>query len=279
LWYSHAGFQIVTNSSQWDYIWWWKSRNASDTTNDHIKINNASASSVSFNMETFDISWMNFLFSAWSDQATLKANTLYYPAKRDAFRWSYNGIDISGDGRWCNEILWGFYVHEYSINSDWTLKSAAIDFVQYCEKDTSHSLYWSIRYNSTIAVSCTNSDCSKAKQLAWWGATTEVKKSNTSTGNQNKTILLSSIDFNNLSPTAQAVRDKRVWGRDRKYKVLLKYCDLDLLFGYDKDRFSPQVWGTPYTKQMQIALAWMTCWCISSIVHDASIVTSSCCAA
>ncbi len=129
---------------------------------DYIKIHNATTSSVSFNTESIDVDWMNFEFST-PEGKNFKKNTLYTPAKRDAFRGSFAGIDISWDGIWCNKILGSFYVHEYEIKGE-TLKKAAIDFVQYCEWNKQTPLYGSIRYNSDIENSCDNEWCDEVKR-------------------------------------------------------------------------------------------------------------------
>lgn len=88
----------------------------------------------------------------------------HYPAKRFPFNEKYNGIDVSGDGRGCNTILWWFYVHEIAF-SNGKISKAAIDFVQYCEENTAKGLYGSIRFNSTLANTCSTNSCSKVKEL------------------------------------------------------------------------------------------------------------------
>lgn len=158
--YWSDSFSIITNSDKWDYIWQWKNRNFSDLNWDKIIQTNSTGKSLEFKIENFDIDYMNFGF--WANENLKK--WLYYPAKRFAFRDSFNWIDIYWDWRWCNEILWWFYVHEYELNTDWTLKKAAIDFVQYCEKWTSW-LYWSFRYNSSVQSYCNANNCNKTKEF------------------------------------------------------------------------------------------------------------------
>lgn len=92
----------------------------------------------------------------------------HYPAKRYPSNDTYNGIDVSGDGKGCNTLLGGFYVHEI-VFSNGKISKAAIDFVQYCEENTAKGLYGSVRYNSSIANTCSSSSCSKVKELIeWW---------------------------------------------------------------------------------------------------------------
>ncbi len=56
---------------------------------------------------------MNFEFACESENILKPA--LYSPAKRSPFKGSFNGIEISGNGRGCNKILGAFYIHEYKI--------------------------------------------------------------------------------------------------------------------------------------------------------------------
>jgi len=161
LWFSFANtesFSIKTQSLNGDYIWQGDSRNFSSDNNDFISVNKTNNSAIELTIESFSISYINFEFGVGLWQ-TLQAWMLYEPAKRYAFRDSYHWIDISGGGRWCNEILWAFYVHEYQYSNN-TLQKLAIDFVQYCEGNTNKPLYGSIRYNSSIAHSCNDNNCS-----------------------------------------------------------------------------------------------------------------------
>lgn len=159
--YANDNFSLITNSDNWDYIGWWKNWDFSKNA-DSIQNINASKKTLTFNIENFDLGIMNFSFGSPNDLV----KGLYYPAKRFPFRWSFNGIDISGNGKWCNEILWWFYVHEYEVDTSWKLKKAAIDFVQYCEKSTKW-LYWSFRYNSSVPWWCTKTDCDDVKEILW----------------------------------------------------------------------------------------------------------------
>lgn len=157
--YAADNFQLITNSDNGDYIGQWTNWVFSDS-DDSIKNINAADKNLTFGIENFNMWIINFSFGSPDNLQ----KWLYYPAKRYPFRWSFNWIDISGNWRWCNEILWWFYVHEYKIDSSWKLEKAAIDFVQYCEKG-SKWLYGSFRYNSSVSLSCTNSNCDEAKRL------------------------------------------------------------------------------------------------------------------
>ncbi|MFA5917643.1 MAG: hypothetical protein WC850_05420 [Candidatus Gracilibacteria bacterium] len=135
-----------------------------DTAHGYNITNNANTGSVTFYFSNSDIPLVyNASFSS-QDGKTLLEKGKYYPAIRDPFRNGSNGINIDGAGRGCNTILGGFYVHDYALNNN-TLESAAIDFVQYCEGDTSRGLYGSIRYNSSIPSSCDTNGCASVRQL------------------------------------------------------------------------------------------------------------------
>jgi len=115
-----------------------------------------------FSVKNFDW-WFGFSFDA-KDSATSETG-LFYPAKRFPFNDEFNGIDVSWNGRGCNEILGWFYIHEISFNSEWVIQKLAVDFVQACEKSDTVALYGSIRINSSIASKCTNNNCSAVKKL------------------------------------------------------------------------------------------------------------------
>lgn len=161
-------FRIMTQSESGDYIGQNKSWDFSDVNNSKVSITKSTDSQVFFNAQNFSVSYMNFEFDTETGK-TLSPG-LYVPAKRYPFNDSYNGINISGDGRGCNTILGAFYVHEYSLING-NLEKAAIDFVQTCEpgstelySNTMPKLYGSVRYNSTIPDSCDVQGCATAKK-------------------------------------------------------------------------------------------------------------------
>jgi S1-C subfamily serine protease len=177
-------FRIMTESEAGDYIGNNESWDFSDDNNSNITVVSADENSVVFRVEDFEISNMSFEFA--SEDGESLSPGLYLPAKRFAFRDSYNGINISGNGRGCNKILGAFYVHEYELD-DGNLEKAAIDFVQICEPGSSEEytdsrpkLYGSLRYGSQIADSCNSQGCDDVKQN--FGFTdTNLELSNTQT--------------------------------------------------------------------------------------------------
>lgn len=164
---SKVVFKINTQSDSGDYIGQNKSWDFSDTNNSKIAISKASDNEVNFNLSSFDISDMSLGFA--SEQGKKLMPGLYSPAKRLPFRDSYNGINISGDGRGCNTILGAFYVHEYVVNNG-VLEKAAIDFLQICEPKSSDinqqlpKLVGSLRYNSNLPDSCNSQGCAEARK-------------------------------------------------------------------------------------------------------------------
>gem|GEM_PF-4044478 len=118
-----------------------------------------------------------------------------------------------------------------------------------------------------MPVSCTNGDCSRAKQLITNvinqtkepKTTTTTNKSATTTNkptnnSRTKTVDLRTIDFDNLTVRAQKVFDRRVNGRVRKYENVITTCNVDQLFGIATDRLDTQACGMQHTVHVQNAL-------------------------
>jgi S1-C subfamily serine protease len=191
-------FRIMTQSDSGDYIGQNKSWDFASSNNSKISVTQASENIVSFNISSFDISWMSFGFASETGKTLSKG--LYSPAKRLPFRDSFNGIDIDGDGRGCNRILGAFYVHEYVVNSG-ILEKAAIDFVQICEpksndvNESSPKLVGSLRYNSSVPDSCNSSGCSVARNNLGISATAYTPDANTSNINTNTKIITNASDL------------------------------------------------------------------------------------
>ncbi|MFH1255485.1 MAG: trypsin-like peptidase domain-containing protein [bacterium] len=191
-----ATFRIITESGSGDYIGQNESWDFSNSNNYTITVTGANENSVAFNVKDFNVSNMTFEFA--SEAGKIISPGLYVPAKRFPFRDSYNGINISGDGRGCNEILGAFYVHEYAINNG-TLEKAAIDFVQICEpstsdlySDTRPKLYGSLRYNSNVSNSCNNQGCAEAKKKLGFTESQE-STNNQETNNTSNTNIVTSV--------------------------------------------------------------------------------------
>lgn len=194
-------FRIMTESDPRDYIGQNISWDFSNDNNSTITITEANEELATFRVEDFDTSYMTFEFA--SEEGKTISPGLYMPAKRSAFRGSYNGISISGDGRGCNEILGAFYVHEYVVNNG-ILEKAAIDFAQICEPDLNNlynsnrpKLYGSLRYGSNISDSCNNQGCVAVKSNLGF---TDIQSltNNQQTINTNNTA----NDINNLPPVS-----------------------------------------------------------------------------
>ncbi len=215
---------IIWESEYGDYIWQWK--NTTFDTNDWAKItvSNADANTVRFQLSSFSISWMNAEFSS-ENWKTLLQGWKFYPAKRNAFRDGYNWIDISWDGRGCNTILWGFYVHEYILDGS-TLKSAAIDFVQYCEWSTDKWLYWSLRYNSNIASSCSNWVCKWVRTLLAPNTSNKTTANTTSTKATSSTLHKSDVE---MKKKIQKLQDESIDLMDKlsdEFPLFFEKCDI-----------------------------------------------------
>lgn len=195
-------FRIMTQSDLSDYIGQNKSWDFSISNGSKITVSRATASEAIFNIQDLT-SDMTFEFGSESGKTISPG--LYAPAKRFPFRGSFNGINISGDGRGCNEILGAFYVHEY-VASNGILEKAAIDFVQICEpsasdlyNNTRPKLYGSLRYNSSIPDSCNTQGCAEAKKNVGFteiqGTTNNQANSNTNNTTSNANIITSVSDL------------------------------------------------------------------------------------
>ncbi len=197
---SQATFRIITASDSGDYIGQNESWDFSNDNNSKITVTGADENLVSFRAESLNVSYMTFEFAGKTGKTISPG--LYIPAKRFAFRGSYNGINISGDGRGCNEILGAFYVHEYVVNNG-NLEKAAIDFIQICEpiaddlySDTRPKLYGSLRYNSSVANSCNSQGCAEAKKnlgFAESQQSTQNQEISSANNSQNNTNIITSI--------------------------------------------------------------------------------------
>ena len=70
----------------------------------------------------------------------------YNAARRYPFT-PFNGLDVSGPGRGCNELTGRFVVYDIAVASDGKVQRFAADFEQHCE-DAVPGLVGAIRYNS-----------------------------------------------------------------------------------------------------------------------------------
>lgn len=194
--YLDGDFSLRMMSDKWDYIWQGKNRSFSSDDGDFLDFRKnyemEEDSGYMFSVTSFSLgSPLNFSFES---SAGKLPRWLAYPAKRFPFNDPYHGIDVSGDGRWCNTLLWWFYVHEFVLWSDNIVQKAAIDFVQYCEEGTA-GLYGSLRYNSSVASSCTENSCAKVKELVVWKTTTSssMETDNESISENEKEIVINML--------------------------------------------------------------------------------------
>lgn len=241
--FAATNFSVITESDAGDYIGAAKGRNFNPTNNDKLTIRNATTNTVEFSIESFNLGTpMTFSFAAAT--GTVFAKWLYTPAKRSPFRGSYNGIDVSWDGRGCNTILGKFYVHEYVVSPSGVVEKAAIDFVQYCEGGTA-GLYWSLRYNSTVASSCTKAwSCTEAKK--------NLEVSNITSSNQ--TDLASMKLLQKLYKKKYRTFSSFMFGEynltyKKDFANISKYCKVATLFDTNTDSpnfFKNNTCGTKY---------------------------------
>jgi len=89
-------------------------------------------------------------FSAAGD--VLLAPGLYAGATRFPFQAPVDhGLDVSGDGRGCNELDGAFQVHEVVYGAASSIDQFAADFVQYCD-NSPRKLTGAIRFNASDSI-------------------------------------------------------------------------------------------------------------------------------
>jgi hypothetical protein len=92
----------------------------------------------------------------WSLHFAAAAGTTLGPGSyEDATRWPFqgtgNGLDVSGDGRGCNELSGRFFVFEYTPDGVGGVTRFAADFEQHCE-DGPAALFGSVRFHSDVPI-------------------------------------------------------------------------------------------------------------------------------
>jgi hypothetical protein len=107
---------------------------------------------VLFNTPTFS-HWWNLSFAA-ADGQPLTVGTY-----NGAVRWPFQGpgqpgLDVSGDGRGCNQLTGFFDVHELVLGGPDTVVSFRATFEQHCEGMTP-ALRGEVRYNANVALELT----------------------------------------------------------------------------------------------------------------------------
>jgi thrombospondin type 3 repeat protein len=90
---------------------------------------------------------------AFAAPGPVELETLLYS---DATRFGFQsavvpGLDVSGDGRGCNELVGAFRVHEVVYGAGDVVDSFAADFVQHCE-GSPRKLIGAIRFNASDAL-------------------------------------------------------------------------------------------------------------------------------
>src|SRR5262245_4332780 len=104
---------------------------------------NSGGTTVSVNGPSFSF-WWTLQFKAAG--ATPPAVGTYEMARRAPFT-TFNGLDVSGSGRGCNELTGRFVVLEAQYDGGGNVVKFAADFEQHCE-DADAALFGAIRYNS-----------------------------------------------------------------------------------------------------------------------------------
>jgi predicted nucleotidyltransferase len=92
------------------------------------------------------------------DFSGIGVNPLTVGTYNNATRYPFNsatepGLDVSGDGRGCNQLVGSFQIFELVRNNKGIIQHFAADFVQYCSSDIGGpALRGSVRFNSEIPL-------------------------------------------------------------------------------------------------------------------------------
>jgi len=76
----------------------------------------------------------------------------YDNAVRAPFHGTQNGVELSGAGRGCNQIVGRFDVLALETDAQGKISTLAVDFEQHCESVQSPPLYGSLRINSSLPL-------------------------------------------------------------------------------------------------------------------------------
>lgn len=105
-----------------------------------------SAEYVRFRVSTDDTWWDVDLAAPQGEK--LHAG-VYRNAERAAFRTGRSpGLDVSGDGRGCNEVYGQFSVHQIGTDADGTVTLLDATYTQHCESATAPALTGIIKYRA-----------------------------------------------------------------------------------------------------------------------------------
>ena len=142
---SNAATFLYFNSESGDYIGQGIDQTLTTDNGVFTAISENSSNMVAVNFD--GTTWWNLKFAA-PDGDILQTGP-YENAARYPFQSpTQPGLDVSGDGRGCNELTGRFDILEISYTSQGEIDRFSADFEQHCEGADS-ALFGSIRYNAT----------------------------------------------------------------------------------------------------------------------------------
>ena len=106
---------------------------------------------VTYNYIAADFSSYWFLNLATADGAGLRVGA-FENAVRAPFHNNANGLELSGSGGGCNQIVGRFEVLEIATDLSGTISRLAVDFEQHCEFAQAPPLFGSLRINSNVPI-------------------------------------------------------------------------------------------------------------------------------
>jgi hypothetical protein len=144
-----SGRVLYFRSTAGDYIGAGQTTLVSDTTG-NFSASPANSGYVGYNYNEPGPVWWNLVF-ATGNGAPLQVGA-YENAVRAPFHGAQNGVELSGSGRGCNQIVGRFDVLDVATDPQGTITRLAVDFEQHCESAQAPPLWGSLRVNSSLPI-------------------------------------------------------------------------------------------------------------------------------
>lgn len=146
--YDDVSFEVLVTSEKGAYINQWETQVFSSEESSKIQASKNSYDEAVFFAVTDPTQLQTPLQFVFESGEGKLAKGEYDNATRHPFNPDeFPGIDISGNGRWCNEVIGRFDVQYIKRDGD-KIVSAFILFEHYCEKNADQWLYGYIAYNT-----------------------------------------------------------------------------------------------------------------------------------
>ncbi|MFC0503814.1 hypothetical protein [Micromonospora costi] len=117
-----------------DYISQGKSYSYATSRGDELTVSSSSGSTVSISVNAYNGDWWTLTFDAPGTQVL--APRTYTAAHRHPFNGTGPGLDLSGEGRGCNELVGSFTVSKAVFGPNGYVQAFDATFEQHCEEGT-----------------------------------------------------------------------------------------------------------------------------------------------